>query len=107
MARQRVVQIQCDRCRRQEFVPEEEKVGSDFDASFLDQRLVYGDLCGRCKETISNIWVLMKEWQKEVKYTILNNNRIGPILSDNEAAPNTPAPNYMPPQPHSAAADKR
>lgn len=105
MAREKVVKVRCDRCKRTELQPVvAEKVGADFDASFKGQRLVYEDLCLKCKETVENIWTDLKEWDREVKYTVIKN---GPLISENQAAPLQTAPNYSPPQPHSAAAGKR
>ena len=105
MAREKVVKVRCDRCKRTELQPVvAEKVGSDFEASFQGQRLVYEDLCLKCKETVENIWTDLKEWDREVKYTVIRN---GPLISENQAAPLQTAPNYSPPQPHSAAAGKR
>jgi predicted GIY-YIG superfamily endonuclease len=104
MAREKVVKVRCDRCKRTELVPAaSEKVGADFEASFQGQRLVYEDLCGRCRDAVKNIWAELKEWDREVKYTLIKN---APANSQ-EAAPLQPAPNYSPPQPHAAAAVKR
>ena len=105
MAREKVVKINCDRCNRAELRPDsEDKTGPDFDATFLDQRLVYEDLCLRCRDAIKSAWADMKEWDRQVKYTLIEN---GPKLGDNEAAPLQVAPDYSPPKPHSAAAVKR
>lgn len=104
MAREKVIKVRCDRCKRTELQPLVEKVGSDFDASFQGQRLVYEDLCLKCKETVENVWTALKEWDREVKYTVIRN---GPIVPENSAAPVSAAPNYSPPQPHSNAAGKR
>lgn len=110
MAREKVVKISCDRCNRMELQPAvADKVGADLDASFNGQHLIYQDLCLRCKETIKNIWVALKEYDREIKWTILKNETVknGPVVPENEAAPVSVAPNYSPPQPHSAAAGKR
>jgi hypothetical protein len=104
MAREKVVKVRCDRCKRTELQPVVEKVGSDFDSSFKGQRLVYEDLCLKCKDTIENVWTILKEWDREVKYTVIRN---GPVVPENSAAPVSAAPNYSPPQPHSNAAGKR
>ena len=104
MAREKVVKVCCDRCNRTELQPvASDKVGNDFEASFQGQRLVYEDLCLRCKETLKNLWIELKEWDREIKYTVLKNS---PTASD-QAVPLQPAPNYTPVQPHSAAAVKR
>ena len=105
MAREKVVKVRCDRCKRTELQPViADKVGSDFEAGFQGQRLVYEDLCLKCKETVANIWIELLEWDREVKYTVIRN---GPLVSENQAAPLQPAPNYTPPQPHSGNAVKR
>lgn len=105
MAREKVVKVVCDRCKRTELQPViADKVGADFEASFEGQRLLYQDLCLRCRETIKNIWVELKEWDREVKYTVLRN---GPLVSENTAAPVSVAPVYSPANPHSNAAMKR
>lgn len=111
MAREKVMKISCDRCNRQELQPViADKVGADFEASFNGQRLLYQDLCLRCKETIKNIWTALEEYDREIKYTVLKNapvSKNGPVVPENQAAPVSAAPNYSPPQPHSQAAGKR
>jgi len=105
MSRAKVVRLQCDRCKRTELMPEASaKVGADFDGTCMGQRLVFEDLCVKCKEAVMNLWVELKEWDRQVKYTVIKN---GPLVDENKAAPMAPAPNYSPPQPHSAAAGKR
>ena len=111
MARQPVVQVQCDRCRQYEFVPavdgppNGESKRPDFEASFSGQSLVYGDLCSRCRETVANLWEELREWDRKRKYTVLRHGN-GAEGSE-EAAPLQTAPDYRPPKPHSPAADKR
>lgn len=106
MAREKVEKIVCDRCKRAELRPVLPNVPEvrppDFEASFKGQKLLYADLCARCAETLDNIWVDLKEWDREVKYTMIRNT-IGP----DQAPPLATAPNYTPVQPHSAAAVKR
>lgn len=105
MAREKVIKISCDRCKRTELVPAvADKVGPDFEASFKGQRLVYEDLCTRCRDTLQNIWTGLKEWEREVKFTTIRN---GPLVPENTAAPMQVPTNFSPPQPHSAAAGKR
>jgi hypothetical protein len=107
MAREKVVKVKCDRCNRAELVPSSsvaDKVGADFEASFIGQRLVYEDLCLRCRDAMKHSWQEMKEWERQVKYTWIEN---GPKVGENEAAPLQVAPDYSPPKPHSAAAIKR
>ena len=107
MARQQVIKINCDRCKRMELVPAtDEKKGPDFEARFQDQTLIYEDLCGYCADAIKNMWKALKEWNREIKYAILDVN--GARLPEAEIAPPTqPAPNYTPPQPHSGNSAKR
>lgn len=104
MARQKVEQIQCDRCKRVELAPirETEREFPDFRADFLGQTLIYTDLCGRCKETLGGTWNGLKEWTRETKQVLL-----GAQVPQDKAAPLSPAPDYTPPKPHSAAGGKR
>lgn len=105
MSREKAVKICCDRCNRTEIQPMlPDKTTPDFEISLLDQHLVYEDLCVRCRDKIKNIWPLISEWEKEVKWTVLKN---GPLVSSDQAAPLQPAPEYSPPQPFSAASVKR
>jgi len=102
MARQEVVQIRCDRCKRVELQPPQpQKAVPDFEARFLDKRLVYDDLCSRCRETITNAWNDLEQWDRELRQSF------GPQISGNQAAPLETAPDYSPPKPHSAAGSKR
>ena len=103
MARLEVVQVQCDRCKRVELqaVSPVAKVQPDFEARFDANRLVYGDLCTHCRETIARLWQAMAEWERELKQAL------GPTVSNNQAAPLSPAPDYSPPKPHSAAAGQK
>lgn len=104
MARQKVEQVKCDRCKRVELQPvQEDKTIPDFDASFKERKLVYFDLCMRCADTLNNVWDRMEEWERDGQPLLAT----GPVLAGNQAAPLSPAPNYSPPQPHSAAALKR
>lgn len=102
MAREKVVKVKCDRCNRTELmqeVPNKEK--PDFKASFLEKELVYEDLCYRCRSAIDKIWEDLKEYDRQIKYTVIEN---GPRVGDNEAAPLNVAPDYSPPKPNSQAA---
>jgi hypothetical protein len=102
MARQEVVQVKCDRCKRVELqAPQPAKAHPDFEARFLDKRLVYEDICSKCKETLANVWKDLQEWNREL------NQSFGPTVSANEAPPVASAPDYSPPKPHSAAGSKR
>lgn len=104
MARQKVEQIQCDRCKRVELQPvaDQAKTRPDFEARFEDLQMVFNDLCGHCKKTLENVWKDLKEWNREVKQSLL-----GPVVQTNQAAPLDVAPDYSPPKPHSAAGAKR
>jgi len=99
MARQEVIQIQCDRCKRVELLPPAPtKAKADFEARFLDKLVKYEDLCTSCKEALDNIWVNIKEWKREIK------QQFGPTRPENQAVPLNPAPDYNQPKPHSLAA---
>lgn len=105
MARQKVEQIQCDRCKRVELQPVREgveKIGPEFSATFLGKKLQYTDLCARCKAKLDHYWTEIMEWEREVKQALL-----GAQVPENQAAPLTVAPDYTPPKPHSAAGAKR
>ena len=105
MARQKVEKINCDPCNRMELLPVgPEKIGPDFEAGFLGERMVFEDLCSRCRAALKTLWEAMTHFDREIKYTIIKNS--GPD-SPTDAVPLAPAPNYSPPQPHSAAAAKR
>jgi hypothetical protein len=104
MARQEVVMIKCDRCGREELQPastQVEKLAPDFESQFKGNRICYQDVCKRCEDTISLALQRLKEWDRDLK------SLMGPIVSPNEAPPVTPAPDYSPPKPHSAASMKR
>lgn len=97
MARQEVMQVRCDRCKRVELVPKAPpKERPDFDGRFFDNKLVYEDLCAKCKSTIANHWKDIEEWERELTQK---------MLGDPEAAPPLEIkPDHTPPKPHSAAA---
>jgi hypothetical protein len=104
MARQPVVQIQCDRCKRVQLLPVgPEKAIPDFHAVFNNKQIIYTDLCEHCKKTIDNIWIELEQWDREVKQSLL----AGPTVDDNKAPPMEVAPDFTPPKPHSAAGAKR
>ncbi len=106
MAREKVVRIICDRCKKTEFIPPPtvEKTGAIFEASFQGKRLVYEDLCTGCLNAVAHLYEELRQWDRERKYTILQNT---PVVAPDKAVPLTPAPNYTPVQPHSAASMKR
>lgn len=102
MARLKVVQIRCDRCKRVELLPpQDEKPKADFEVRFLEKTLKYEDLCSSCKEALDHIWDAIKEWKREIK------QQFGPTLPENRAVPLAPAPDYNQPKPHSLAASKK
>lgn len=105
MARQKVEQVKCDRCKRVELQPVQEgqKADPDFVANLKGRKLVFFDLCIKCEGTISNLWDRMAEWERDGLPLV----SVGPVVGPNQAATLSPAPNYTPPQPHSAAGAKR
>jgi hypothetical protein len=104
MARQKVVQIRCDRCKRVELAPPADIVNKqpDFKGVLCGEELVYEDICERCKIALQNLWTGFKEWEKEIV-----THRYASFPDHNTAVPLTVAPDYSPPKPHSAAASKR
>lgn len=104
MARQPVVQIQCDRCKRVELQPSSPvaKTAHDFHAKFDDKEISYDDLCSHCRGTIERIWNELSEWDRELTQSLL-----GPAISNNQAPPVSSPPDYSPPKPHSQAAIKK
>ena len=55
MARQEVVLVRCDRCKREELRPAGtvNKTGPDFEYSHKGTHIVYNDLCESCSNTIA------------------------------------------------------
>jgi hypothetical protein len=103
MARQPVTQIQCDRCKRTYFIPlQTEEKPAAFSATFLDAKLHYQDLCDPCVRAIKGLWEHLREWERELKQSM-----IGPAIPENQAPPLSAAPDYSPPKPHSPAGAKR
>jgi hypothetical protein len=97
MARAAVVQCRCDRCKRVELVPPgAPNKGADFDATFCGKRLVYEDLCQRCRAALETTWQELLEWDRPVKH------QFG-APPPNTAPPLVPAPDLVPPKPHSGA----
>lgn len=102
MARQEVVQVRCDRCKRVETLPmQPKKALPDLEARLGEKRVVFEDLCSRCTNACAHIIEELKEWQRDV------NQPFGPTVPDNQAPPLSSAPDYSPPKPHSVAAGKR
>lgn len=104
MARAKVEQVQCDRCKRVELVPvrTEGQGPAILLLKFKGEDLKYEDLCPRCDAAIVRLIEDIKQWEREVKQEFL-----GPQVGQNQAPPMQVATNYSPPQPHSAAAAKR
>jgi hypothetical protein len=104
MARAKVEQVQCDRCKRVELVPlREDRTGAAvMTLTFKGAELKYEDLCPRCETAVGRLIEDIKQWEREVKQEFL-----GPQVSQNQAAPMQVPPILSPPQPHSAAAAKR
>lgn len=98
MSRQKVEQVQCDRCKRVELRPVIEEATPKppaFEAKFGPQVLTYQDLCTFCMSSITRLWDEIQQWQRELKQSLL-----GPAVPNNQAAPIQSAPNYTPPKPH-------
>jgi NAD-dependent dihydropyrimidine dehydrogenase PreA subunit len=107
MARCQVEQVKCERCKRVELVPPlpEKKTLPDFEVRLADENgkamvVKYEDLCSGCKKAIATALVAIKEWDRPIK------QQFGPTIHAG-APPLTPAPDYTPPKPHSAAAGKK
>lgn len=61
MARREVIEIICDRCKRVETqapssVPDKEKVAQELIINFHGKKVVYDDLCRKCRKTVSNYY---------------------------------------------------
>lgn len=59
MAKQQVVEVQCDRCKRKEYRPNAEldaKGGPDLHLVLMNGKvdITFDDLCEPCKKTVSN-----------------------------------------------------
>lgn len=108
MARETVVKIFCDRCKRMELIPVEHARKSEepeFYAKFPDgDEIKYGDLCASCKKTIVNLKTELTEWDREIKRAVIE---FGPKIMGEQAAPLQTAPDYSPPKPHSGESTKR
>lgn len=97
-----VIQIKCDRCTRVELIaPNANKTESDFEARIGDKKLVYDDLCSRCKTALTNLWEDLGKWDRDL------NQPFGPSVPSEKAVPLQPAPDYSPPKPHSLAATQK
>ncbi len=100
MARQEVILIKCDRCKREELQPDTKQTKSapDFKCSYKSTEISYSDLCAHCSETLQNYMEHIRQWSRDIK------SLLGPKVQANAAPPVTAAPDYSPPKPHSAAA---
>ena len=99
MSRVDVVQSRCDRCKRVELLPPQpKKAQADFEMRLLTIVVKYEDLCSSCKGALENIIKDVREWLKPVQHQ---------FGLPTAAPPLTPAPNYVPPKPHSIAASKK
>lgn len=111
MARAKVEQVQCDRCKRMELLPLRD-VPVNPDAAFtaslqtVDEKgqpttlaLHFQDICPRCRKTLQNYWQSFAEWERDGKALV--------GLEDDKAPPLQPAPSVTPPRPHSPGAIKK
>lgn len=99
MARQEVVQIQCDRCKRVELIPPGPKRTEPLLLlNFKNVTIKYDDICPRCEQAIERIIRDLEEWERELK------QHFGPTVQvPGVQPPLTVAPNFSPPQPHAQA----
>ena len=103
MARHKVEQVRCDRCKRVELqavLPEPRKEPT-FTCRLDAKVLSYEDLCSFCRSLVERLMDQMEQWERELQ------QQFGPAVSNNTAAPVVSAPNYTPQQPHSGAAAKK
>lgn len=101
MARAQVIHIKCDRCKREELQPMgPSKEAPDFEAKYKGSTILFADLCDRCREAVTKLWIELKEWDKQIISTMWK----GPRVEDNKAPPMNPSPDNSPPKPHSLAA---
>jgi hypothetical protein len=96
MARQEVVQIRCDRCKRVELIPPGPKSSEPvLLLKFKNVTVTYEDTCPRCDQAIERIIRSLEEWEREL------NQHFGPTAQiPGVQPPLTVAPNFSPPQPH-------
>ncbi len=98
MARQKVIQCQCDRCKRVELQPDVgEKKEPELVVTFDKVTLIYTDLCTPCRSAISRLIKDMREWNRELTQKLL-----GPAVEGEKAPPISSPPDYSPPKPHKA-----
>ena len=102
MARQDVIQVQCDRCKRVELLPPTQKRTEPiFKVRLGNNEIVYDDICGWCMSALTNYMENIRQWEREIK------QHFGPTIQDDKAAPLIPAPDYSPPKPHSLHASTK
>lgn len=106
MARTRVEQVQCDRCKRTELLPVREgpvREQADLEATLVvgyengepvTKRIRFFDLCDRCRKALLNYWSSLEEWERDGKPLVGMEAQAAPPLQ--------PPPNYTPPRPHSS-----
>ncbi len=72
MARKNVVEINCDRCERVEYLdPETTKMALGLELSFQGEELVWPDLCSACHKAVGNyIKQIKRETKKDEPETV-------------------------------------
>ena len=67
MARQEVLEIKCDRCGKVENHPAKGKEipRPEFSISFQGQKVVYEDLCRRCRGALENYFISSTKQKEE------------------------------------------
>jgi len=106
MARTKVEQVQCDRCKRTELLPVREGPAKEYaeleatlvtgyeDGAPVMKTLRFFDLCERCRKALANYWASLEEWERDGKPLV--------GMEPQAAPPLQPPPNYTPPRPHSS-----
>lgn len=102
MSRQKTELVTCDRCKRQEIQPisATPRTEPEFSLQFAEEKLIFQDMCFRCRTTVKNYVNGLKEWDRELVPLFRPVDEV-------QAAPLQPAPDYSPPKPHSTAAAKK
>ena len=58
MAKQQVVEVQCDRCKRKEYQPVSQKEAevskTELELNFRGVKIRFNDLCAPCEKTVGN-----------------------------------------------------
>jgi hypothetical protein len=74
MARRNVIEVKCDRCSRKETqdsdeIPKEQ--GPEFEAAFHGEKIVFNDLCRRCREAVKGYFSrVVKKVDDQVEKTV-------------------------------------